>query len=61
MYVNANVRTPTKAEHVVIAQSTVDPDGFYVVPAMIAIDGLTMTPLLQIWLRRPSVSTAATF
>jgi hypothetical protein len=38
-YVNANLRPPTKVEQAVIAQSTVQPKGSYVVPATTSIMG----------------------
>jgi 8-oxo-dGTP pyrophosphatase MutT (NUDIX family) len=41
MYVNTNLWTPTKIEHVAIAHH----DGSSVVPTTIDIDGLTMTAL----------------
>jgi 8-oxo-dGTP pyrophosphatase MutT (NUDIX family) len=43
-YVTAHLRTHAKLEHVVIAQSTVNSDGSYAVPATIDIDGLSLTP-----------------
>jgi hypothetical protein len=43
-YVTANLRTPIKVEHAVIAQSTVHLASSYVVPATIDIDGLSLTP-----------------
>jgi 8-oxo-dGTP pyrophosphatase MutT (NUDIX family) len=46
-YVTTNIRTPAKLEHVVVAQSTINPDGSYVVPATIYIDGLCLTPAKQ--------------
>jgi hypothetical protein len=42
--VRANLRTRAKLEHVVTAQSTNNPDGSYVVPTTIDIDGLSLTP-----------------
>jgi hypothetical protein len=44
-YVTTNLRTIAKLEHVVTAQSTINPDGSYVVPATIDIDGLSLTPV----------------
>jgi hypothetical protein len=44
-YVTVNLRTSANFEQVVIAQSTVNPDGSYVVPATIDIDGLSLTPV----------------
>jgi 8-oxo-dGTP pyrophosphatase MutT (NUDIX family) len=43
-FVTAYLRTHAQLEHVVIAQSTINPDGSYVVPATIDIDGLSLTP-----------------
>jgi hypothetical protein len=43
-YVTAHLRTPTKFEQVVTAQSTVNPYGSYVVPSAIDIDVLSLTP-----------------
>jgi ADP-ribose pyrophosphatase YjhB (NUDIX family) len=43
-YVNANLRTPIKVEHVVTAQSNIHHDGSYVAQTTMDIDGLTMTP-----------------
>jgi hypothetical protein len=42
--VTSNLRTPTKVEQVVTAQSTVHLDGSYVVPTTVDIDGLSLTP-----------------
>jgi ADP-ribose pyrophosphatase YjhB (NUDIX family) len=39
-----NLRTPAQVEQAVLAQSIVNPDGIYVVPETINIDGLTLTP-----------------
>jgi ADP-ribose pyrophosphatase YjhB (NUDIX family) len=39
-----NLRTPAQVEHAILAQSTVNPDGTYVVPETINIDGLNLTP-----------------
>jgi ADP-ribose pyrophosphatase YjhB (NUDIX family) len=44
LYVTANLRTLAKLEQVVPAQSTINPDGSYVVPQTIGIDGLSLTP-----------------
>jgi hypothetical protein len=46
-YVTSNLRTHAKVERVVSAQSTIIPDGPYVVPATIDIDGLSLTPTKQ--------------
>jgi hypothetical protein len=43
-YVVANLRTPPKFSQAVTAQSAINPDGSYVVPSTIDIDGLTLTP-----------------
>jgi hypothetical protein len=43
-YVTANLRTPTKVEQAVFAQSTVHYDGTYTVPSTIDIDGMSLTP-----------------
>jgi hypothetical protein len=43
-YVIANLRTRANLEHAVTAQSTINPDGSYVVPTTIDIDGLSLTP-----------------
>jgi hypothetical protein len=44
-YVTAHLRTPpAQLEQGVPAQSTINPDGSYVVPATIDIDGLSLTP-----------------
>jgi hypothetical protein len=39
-----NLRTPAKLKQAVITQSTINLDGFYVGPATIDIDGLSLTP-----------------
>jgi 8-oxo-dGTP pyrophosphatase MutT (NUDIX family) len=44
-YVVANLRTLAKVEHDVNAHSNVHPDGSYVVPTTVGIDGLSLTPL----------------
>jgi hypothetical protein len=43
-YVTSRLRTPSELEHVVTAQSTINPDGSYIVPQTIDIDGLYLTP-----------------
>jgi ADP-ribose pyrophosphatase YjhB (NUDIX family) len=43
-YVTASLHTPATVEQDVTAQSTINPDGSYVVPSMIDIDGLSLTP-----------------
>jgi hypothetical protein len=44
MFATSNLRTPAQVEHVVVAQSIVNPDGTYGVPETINIDGMTLTP-----------------
>jgi hypothetical protein len=44
MFATNNLRTPGQVEQAVLAQSTVNSDGTYVVPETINIDGLTLTP-----------------
>jgi 8-oxo-dGTP pyrophosphatase MutT (NUDIX family) len=44
LFATNNLRTPASVEQAVLAQSTVNPDGTYVVPETINIDGLTLTP-----------------
>jgi ADP-ribose pyrophosphatase YjhB (NUDIX family) len=44
LFATNNLRTPAQVEQAVLAQSTVNPDGTYVVPEKINIDGLTLTP-----------------
>jgi 8-oxo-dGTP pyrophosphatase MutT (NUDIX family) len=39
-----NLRTSAQVEQAVLAQSTINPDGTYVVPETINIDGLTLKP-----------------
>jgi hypothetical protein len=43
-FVAANIRTHAKLVQVVSAQSTINYDGTYVVPATIDIDGMSLTP-----------------
>jgi ADP-ribose pyrophosphatase YjhB (NUDIX family) len=43
-YETTNSRTPAKLEQVVTTRSTINPDGSYIVPATIDIDGLSLTP-----------------
>jgi 8-oxo-dGTP pyrophosphatase MutT (NUDIX family) len=43
-YVNANLRTPTKVKHVVIAHSVVHLDGPYVVQTTVDIDVDSLAP-----------------
>jgi hypothetical protein len=43
-YVTTHLRTLAQLEHVVIAQSTIDPYGSYVVPETIDIGGLSLMP-----------------
>jgi ADP-ribose pyrophosphatase YjhB (NUDIX family) len=51
MFAANNLRTPAQVEQAVLAQSTVNPDGTYVVPETINTDGLNLTPA-QTWLIR---------
>jgi 8-oxo-dGTP pyrophosphatase MutT (NUDIX family) len=44
LFATNNLRTPAQVEQAVLALSTVNPDGIYVVPETINIDGLTLTP-----------------
>jgi 8-oxo-dGTP pyrophosphatase MutT (NUDIX family) len=43
-YVTAKLRTPAKVCQAVTAKSTIHLDGIYVVPLIVAIDGLALTP-----------------
>jgi hypothetical protein len=43
-FVASHLRTPAQLEQVVTAQSTINPDGTYVVPETLDIGGLTLTP-----------------
>jgi 8-oxo-dGTP pyrophosphatase MutT (NUDIX family) len=43
-FATSHVRTHAQVEQVVTAQSTINPDGTYVVPETIIIDGLNLTP-----------------
>jgi 8-oxo-dGTP pyrophosphatase MutT (NUDIX family) len=45
-YANANLRTLAKVEEVVISQSIIHHDGYYVVQTTVDIDGYTMTPTI---------------
>jgi hypothetical protein len=47
LHVTTNLRTPIQVEKVVISQSAVQRHGPSVVPATIALDGLTMTPIVN--------------
>jgi ADP-ribose pyrophosphatase YjhB (NUDIX family) len=49
--VTANLRTPAKVNKAATAQSTINPDGSYVIPSTIDIDGLTLTPSKTILLK----------
>jgi ADP-ribose pyrophosphatase YjhB (NUDIX family) len=40
----SNLRAPAPLEHAVTAQSTINPDGSYVVPETLDIGGLNLTP-----------------
>jgi hypothetical protein len=44
MFATSHVRTPAQVEQAVTAQSMINPDGTYVVPETITIDGLNLTP-----------------
>jgi 8-oxo-dGTP pyrophosphatase MutT (NUDIX family) len=44
MFATNNLRTPAQVEQAVTPQSTINPDGTYVVPETINIDGLNLTP-----------------
>jgi 8-oxo-dGTP pyrophosphatase MutT (NUDIX family) len=43
-YVTNHLRTPTQLEQAVTAQSTINPDGSYVVPETLDVGGLNLTP-----------------
>jgi ADP-ribose pyrophosphatase YjhB (NUDIX family) len=43
-YVTTHLRTPAQLEQIVIAQSTINPDGSYVVPETIDVGGVNITP-----------------
>jgi hypothetical protein len=43
-YVTAHLRTPAQLQEAVIAKSTINLDGSYVVPETIDIGGLSLTP-----------------
>jgi ADP-ribose pyrophosphatase YjhB (NUDIX family) len=43
-FVTSHLRTPTQLEQAVTSQSTINPDGSYVVPETIDIGGLNLTP-----------------
>jgi ADP-ribose pyrophosphatase YjhB (NUDIX family) len=43
-YVTTHLRTPAQLEQAVTAQSTINPDGSYVVPGTIDVGGLNLTP-----------------
>jgi ADP-ribose pyrophosphatase YjhB (NUDIX family) len=44
VFATSHLRTLAQVEQVVTAQSTINPDGTYVVPESINIDGLNLTP-----------------
>jgi 8-oxo-dGTP pyrophosphatase MutT (NUDIX family) len=44
---SVHLRTPAHLEHIVTTQSTINPDGSYVVPATIDMHGLSLTPFKQ--------------
>jgi hypothetical protein len=39
-----HLRTPAQLEHVVTTQSTINPDGSYVFPETLDVNGLNLTP-----------------
>jgi 8-oxo-dGTP pyrophosphatase MutT (NUDIX family) len=43
-YVTSHLRTPARLEHIVTALSTINPDGSYVVPGIIDVGGMNLTP-----------------
>jgi ADP-ribose pyrophosphatase YjhB (NUDIX family) len=43
-YVTTHLRTPAQLKLVVTTQSTINPDGSYVVPETLDVGGLTLTP-----------------
>jgi hypothetical protein len=43
MFATSHLRTPAQVEQALTAQSTINPDGTYVVPESINIDGLNLT------------------
>jgi 8-oxo-dGTP pyrophosphatase MutT (NUDIX family) len=45
-YVTTHMRTPAQLEQAVRAQSTINPDGSYIVPETIDIGGLNLTPAM---------------
>jgi 8-oxo-dGTP pyrophosphatase MutT (NUDIX family) len=44
LFATSHLRTPAQVELAVTAHSTINPDGTYVVPETITIDGLNLTP-----------------
>jgi hypothetical protein len=44
LFATSHLRTLAQVEHAVTTQSTINPDGTYVVPETITIDGLNLTP-----------------
>ena len=44
LFATSHLRTPAQVEQADTAQSTINPDGTYVVPESINIDGLNLTP-----------------
>jgi ADP-ribose pyrophosphatase YjhB (NUDIX family) len=44
LFATSHLRTPAQVEQAVTTQSTINPDGTYVVPESINIDGLNLTP-----------------
>jgi hypothetical protein len=47
-YVTTHLCTLAQLEHVVTTQSTINPDGYYVVPETIDIGGMSLRPLFQV-------------
>jgi hypothetical protein len=45
LFATSHLRTPAQLEQAVTAQSTINPDGSYVVPETLDIGGLTLTPV----------------
>jgi ADP-ribose pyrophosphatase YjhB (NUDIX family) len=43
-YITTHLRTPAQLEHVMTTQSTINPDGSYVVPETVDVGGLNLTP-----------------
>jgi hypothetical protein len=45
-FVTSHLRTPAQLEQAVTAQSTINPDGSYVVPETLDFGGLILTPAM---------------